>query len=130
MAVSGEGVARAGKLHRGVFGGHIHNGEGIFIGIEADFFAHMGCIGAVIDDTLGVVGIAIGAKTACKGGAGGVGDVDHVQPSTTAIRPCDPDGIGKTCFFIDGDIVCPSKLVVMGGIGKGDRGREDSAQLG
>lgn len=131
MAVGGEGVARAGELHRSVFGGHIHNGEGVFIGIEADFFAHMGCIGAVINDTLGVVGVAIGAKTACKSGAGGVGDVDHVQPPTACgCARGGSDSIGKTCGFIDGNVVDGTDLAIMGCVGKCDRGADHIAELG
>src|SRR5690606_38253724 len=77
VGVAAVGIGCARELHRSQMIGHVHNGDGVFIGIEADFFAKVVGIGAMIDDALGVVGIPIGTETAGVGGVERILNVDH-----------------------------------------------------
>ena len=44
---------------------HVHDGQRIFIVIEADLMALIGCVWPTIDDALGVVSVPIGRVTSC-----------------------------------------------------------------
>ena len=87
------------------FIGDINNGDGVFIGVKADFFALVFSIGTIVDDTLGIVGVAIGTVTTGKAGAGGVLDIDHVQPTTTGVAVARPNQVSKATVFVDNDVV-------------------------
>ena len=99
------------------FVGHVHERERVFVGGEADFAAVIVVVGAMIEDTLCLVGIAVFAVATGKFRHGRLADVYHVQ---AAAAGASSDGVGVACFLVDGDGMGVAEFVIVPGFLEGD----------
>ena len=111
--------------------------EGRLVGSEADLLALVLLVGAVVDDTLGVVAIAR-PPTACahiletagKERSPWILNVDHVEaPAAGFTSLTRPHCVGEPGLLVDHDVVGAGDAVVVGSLLEGDRLR-DVSELG
>ena len=91
--------------------GDINHSELTDASIEAEFTPLVILIRAVVDDTLGIVDVAILAVTAHPSWLIEILDIDHVQATATSLAA---HGIGKATCLIDGNVVGICKAAVVG----------------
>src|SRR5690606_26268716 len=109
-----------------------------FVCHEADFVALVALVRALVDDALGVVGVAVaGAAGACdvvaadEGRCFRLADVDHVQPASAAVgAAATSDGVGEAGLLIDDDVVGATDAVVRRARRKRGGRTRDAAELG
>lgn len=69
-------------------------------------------VGAVVEDALGVVHVAIVADAAGRGGPGRVGDVDHEKPPGTGKAARGANRINHVRLLVRDDVVRGSEALV------------------
>ena len=103
MGVSGTNIRRLGNYGGRVdtdFIGHVIDREGVFVVTIADLFALVFCVWTMIDETFGIVDIAILTSTAWRPRVGDIGDVDVDQArAACAVSWLSSDNGEPVCSF-------------------------------
>src|ERR1044071_143492 len=86
MRVAAAGVTRARDLVRRGLVRHVHDGERVLVGAEADFAPLVLRVGAAVDDALRLVRVAVLVHAAGEGGRGRGAHVHHVEPAAARGR--------------------------------------------
>jgi len=105
-------VTLYGKGDGSRFVGDVDDGEGVFVVAEADLVTVVGGVGTVVDDALGVVDVSISSEATSVFRRSRNTDIDNVE--TTSATSCGSDTVSETGFFVNGNVVAVSELVVMG----------------
>mmetsp|Transcript_61330 Transcript_61330/g.132915 ORF Transcript_61330/g.132915 Transcript_61330/m.132915 type:complete len:237 (-) Transcript_61330:459-1169(-) len=95
-------VAISGQKLRSILVGHINDGKGILVVVEADFMSLVLCIRTTVDDTFGIMGVAISSIATSELRVVGCGDVNHVQTSGACLGA---DCIQKSSRFVYHNVV-------------------------
>ncbi len=123
------GIIGARQLHRGAFVSYICNGQCILVRIEAYFPALMLDIRSIVNNTLGVVGVTVGAKATGRGRIERVLNVDYMQ-TPTAIATVHSHRVGITAVLVDNEIVGGQEAIVIAGFSEVAPGADNISQLG
>ena len=122
-ALVGVGVAVVGRAgdDGGVdLVGHVHDGEGVLVEVEADLAAPVLCRGALVDDALGVVDVAVLGDAAGGGGLGGVGDVNDEHAARAGGvagvgAGAAADGVDEVLLLVRDEVVGRAEAAEVGG---------------
>lgn len=87
---------------------------GIFVVVEAYFFALVLGVRAVVDDALRVVDVAILADATWRDGLGGVGDIEHEEAAFAGGATASADGVDHVLLLMGDDVVGGAEAGVEG----------------
>merc|ERR1712061_144191 len=111
VRVEGVVVTDTGEnLHVGLVR-HINDGERVLVVAKADLAVLVARIGAIIDDTLGIMHIPVLFKASGIGWVEGIIDIHNMEATAACLRS---DQVCKACLLIDDNIVGGRDSVVDG----------------
>ena len=126
VRVCAASVADSRQLYLFELIGGVNDGQRIFVRVETDFTVAIDSVGAVVDNALRLVRVAVETETASRTRRRGRAYVDRVQ---TAFAGTCAGGIRESRTAVDGERVCRSETGVVRGFCEGDRRRGDIPKL-
>lgn len=103
----------------------VNDGEGILVVVEADLLVLVGSHGALVDDALSIVGVAVGGDAASVLRPTGVGYINHPETTTALKADLGSDSDDEIRLLVGDNVVAGAKASEVGSevAGNGIRGR-------